>query len=147
VNTGIVRIFNTYGPRMRLDDGRVVPAFLGQALRGEDFTVFGDGTQTRSFCYADDLVRGILLLAESGYPHPVNIGNPTEFTMLEFVETVRKAVGGGGRITFQPLPKGDPKQRKPDITLAKQILGWEPKVPLEQGLERTIAWFRTQLKA
>jgi len=146
VNTGMVRIFNTYGPRMRLDDGRVVPAFVGQALRNEDFTVFGDGKQTRSFCYVDDLVAGILLLAESGYPDPVNIGNPGEFTMLEFVELVRKICGGGGKVTFAPLPKGDPKQRKPDITRAKQVLGWEPKVMLEEGLRRTVTFFRGQVK-
>jgi dTDP-glucose 4,6-dehydratase len=131
---------------MRLDDGRVVPAFVGQALRGEDFTVFGDGTQTRSFCYVDDLVRGILLLAESGYPDPVNIGNPTEFTMLEFLDAVRKACGGtGGKVVFQPLPQGDPKQRRPDIGRAKQVLGWEPQVGLEQGLVRTVQWFRTRV--
>lgn len=147
VDTGIVRIFNTYGPRMRLDDGRVVPAFVGQALRGEDFTVFGDGKQTRSFCFVEDLVRGILLLAESGVPDPVNIGNPVEFTMLEFVEAVRRVAGGGKKIMFQPLPKGDPKQRKPDITRARELLGWEPKVPLEEGLRRTVEWFRTQVEA
>ncbi|MBI5546698.1 MAG: SDR family oxidoreductase [Deltaproteobacteria bacterium] len=146
-NTGLVRIFNTYGPRMRLDDGRVVPAFIGQALRGEDYTVFGDGTQTRSFCYVDDLVRGILLLAESDYPDPVNLGNPGEFTMLEFLEIVRRLTGGGGKLTFSPLPKDDPKQRKPDIRRAKAVLGWEPEVHLEEGLKRTIVWFRTQVKA
>ncbi len=146
VDTGMVRIFNTYGPRMRLDDGRVVPAFIGQALRDEDFTVFGDGKQTRSFCYVDDLVRGILLLAESGYPDPVNIGNPGEFTMLEFVEAVREVAGGSGKITFHPLPKGDPKQRKPDIRRAKEVLGWEPQIPLHKGLQRTVAWFRGQLR-
>ena len=146
VNTGMVRIFNTYGPRMRLDDGRVVPAFIGQALRGEDFTVFGDGKQTRSFCYVDDLVRGILALAECDYPDPVNLGNPGEFTMLEFLEVVRRVAGGGGKVTFQPLPKGDPKQRRPDISRAKKVLGWEPAIALEEGLGRTIAWFRTQVK-
>jgi dTDP-glucose 4,6-dehydratase len=145
VNTGIARIFNTYGPRMRLDDGRVVPAFIGQALRGEDFTVFGDGKQTRSFCYVDDLVRGLLLLAESNFPDPVNIGNPSEFTMLEFVETVRRIAGGGGKVTFSPLPKGDPKLRRPDISRAKKVLGWEPKVPLEEGLKRTVEFFRGRL--
>ncbi|MGI5864219.1 MAG: UDP-glucuronic acid decarboxylase family protein [Myxococcales bacterium] len=147
VDTGIVRIFNTYGPRMRLDDGRVVPAFIGQALRDEDFTVFGDGKQTRSFCYVDDLVRGILLLAESGYSDPVNIGNPGEFTMLEFVEAVREVAGGSGKVTFHPLPKGDPKQRRPDIRRAKEVLGWEPQIPLHEGLQRTVAWFRGQLRA
>lgn len=146
-NTGMVRIFNTYGPRMRLDDGRVVPAFVGQALRNEDFTVFGDGSQTRSFCYVDDLVRGILLLAESDYPHPVNLGNPGELTMLELAEIVRRVAGGGGKITFAPLPKGDPKQRKPDIRRAKAVLGWEPRVNVEEGLARTVEWFRAQAQA
>jgi dTDP-glucose 4,6-dehydratase len=146
VNTGIVRIFNTYGPRMRLDDGRVVPAFVGQALRGEDFTVFGDGRQTRSFCYVEDLVRGILLLAESGYPDPVNLGNPAEFSMLEFAEVVRKVAGGGGKTVFKPLPKGDPKQRRPDITRAREVLGWEPEIGLEEGLARTVEWFKTRVK-
>ncbi|MFN7131829.1 MAG: UDP-glucuronic acid decarboxylase family protein [Myxococcales bacterium] len=144
-NTGMVRIFNTYGPRMRLDDGRVVPAFVGQALRGEDFTIFGDGKQTRSFCYVDDLVRGILLLAESDYPNPVNIGNPAEFTMLEFAEAVRRAVGGGGKFTFKPLPQGDPKQRRPDIRRAKEVLGWEPQIGIDEGLKRTIAYFKTRV--
>ncbi len=142
VNTGMVRIFNTYGPRMRLDDGRVVPAFIGQALRGEDFTIFGDGKQTRSFCYVDDLVRGILLLAESDYPDPVNLGNPGEFTMLELAEIVRRLVGGGGKLVFEPFPQDDPKQRRPDIARAKAVLGWEPQVPLEEGLRRTIEFFR-----
>jgi dTDP-glucose 4,6-dehydratase len=143
VQTRIVRIFNTYGPRMRLNDGRVVPAFVGQALRGEDFTVFGDGTQTRSFCYVRDLVDGLVRLALSDTPEPVNIGNPREMTMLEFAEAVRAAAGGGGRIVHQPLPKDDPKQRQPDITRARQVLGWEPRVPLEEGLRETIAWFRS----
>jgi dTDP-glucose 4,6-dehydratase len=145
-NTGMVRIFNTYGPRMKLDDGRVVPAFVGQALRNEDFTVFGDGTQTRSFCYVDDLINGILLLAESDYPNPVNLGNPCEFTMLEFVKVVRRIAGGGGQVVFQPLPKGDPKQRKPDISRAKAVLGWEPNIDIEKGLERTITWFKTKVR-
>jgi dTDP-glucose 4,6-dehydratase len=143
VRTRIVRIFNTYGPRMRLNDGRVVPAFVGQALRGEDFTVFGDGTQTRSFCYVRDLVDGLVRLALSDVTDPVNIGNPREMTMLEFAEAVRAAAGGGGRIIHKPLPKDDPKQRKPDITRARQLLGWEPRVPLEEGLRETIAWFRS----
>ncbi|AKJ03376.1 dTDP-glucose 4,6-dehydratase [Archangium gephyra] len=143
VRTRIVRIFNTYGPRMRLNDGRVVPAFVGQALRGEDFTVFGEGTQTRSFCYVRDLVDGLVRLALSDVIEPVNIGNPREMTMLEFAEAVRAAAGGGGRIVHKPLPKDDPKQRQPDITRARQLLGWEPRVPLEEGLRETIAWFRS----
>ncbi|WP_375773803.1 SDR family oxidoreductase [Archangium gephyra] len=143
VQTRIVRIFNTYGPRMRLNDGRVVPAFVGQALRGEDFTVFGDGTQTRSFCYVRDLVDGLVRLALSDVTEPVNIGNPREMTMLEFAEAVRAAAGGGGQIVHKPLPKDDPKQRRPDITRARQLLGWEPRVPLEEGLRETIAWFRS----
>ncbi|PTL81028.1 UDP-glucuronic acid decarboxylase family protein [Vitiosangium sp. GDMCC 1.1324] len=142
VRTRIVRIFNTYGPRMRLNDGRVVPAFVGQALRGEDFTIFGDGTQTRSFCYVRDLVDGLVRLALSDVTEPVNIGNPREMTMLEFAEAVRAAAGGGGRIVHKPLPKDDPKQRQPDITRARSLLGWEPRVPLEEGLRETIAWFR-----
>ncbi|MGC4114348.1 MAG: SDR family oxidoreductase [Myxococcales bacterium] len=147
VNTGMVRIFNTYGPRMRLDDGRVVPAFIGQALRGEDFTIFGDGKQTRSFCYVDDLVRGILLLAESDYPEPVNIGNPGEFTMLELAEVVRRLAGRGGNLVYKPFPQDDPKQRKPDITRAKKVLGWEPRVMLEEGIGRTIEFFKGVVKA
>ncbi|MFL5359185.1 UDP-glucuronic acid decarboxylase family protein [Archangium sp.] len=142
VRTRIVRIFNTYGPRMRLEDGRVVPAFVGQALRGEDFTVFGDGGQTRSFCYVSDLIDGIVRLALSDVEEPVNIGNPREMTILQFAEAVRAAMGGGGRITFEPLPKDDPKQRQPDITRARTLLGWEPRVALEDGLRETIAYFR-----
>jgi len=142
-DTRLVRIFNTYGPRMRLDDGRVVPAFVSQALKGQDFTVFGDGTQTRSFCYVDDEVDGIVRLMLSDVKDPVNIGNPNEMTMLQFAEAVRAAAGGGGKIAFKPLPKDDPKQRKPDITRARTLLGWEPKVPLDEGLRRTIAYFRT----
>ena len=142
VKTRIVRIFNTYGPRMRLNDGRVVPAFVGQALRGEDFTVFGDGTQTRAFCYVRDLIDGIVRLALSDVTEPVNIGNPREMTMIEFAEAVRAAAGGGGRIVHKPLPKDDPKQRRPDITRARELLGWEPQVSLEEGLRETIAWFR-----
>jgi dTDP-glucose 4,6-dehydratase len=142
VKTRIVRIFNTYGPRMRLNDGRVVPAFVGQALRGEDFTVFGDGTQTRSFCYVKDLVDGLVRLALSDVAEPVNIGNPREMTILQFAEAVRAAAGGGGKIVHQPLPQNDPKQRRPDITRARTLLGWEPRVPLEEGLRETIAYFR-----
>ncbi|HLL53591.1 MAG TPA: GDP-mannose 4,6-dehydratase, partial [Myxococcaceae bacterium] len=146
VETRIARIFNTYGPRMRLDDGRVVPAFVGHALRGEDFTLFGDGSQTRSFCYVRDLIEGLVRLATSKVTEPVNIGNPREMTILEFAEAVRGAAGGGGRIRFQPLPKDDPKQRRPDITRARQLLGWEPRVSLEEGLRETIEWFRATLK-
>ncbi|HVG58919.1 MAG TPA: UDP-glucuronic acid decarboxylase family protein [Hyalangium sp.] len=142
VKTRIVRIFNTYGPRMRLNDGRVVPAFVGQALRGEDFTVFGDGTQTRSFCHVKDLVDGLVRLALSDVTEPVNIGNPREMTILQFAEAVRTAAGGGGKIVHQPLPQNDPKQRRPDITRARTLLGWEPRVPLEEGLRETIAYFR-----
>ena len=146
VATRIVRIFNTYGPRMRLNDGRVVPAFVSQALRGEVFTIFGDGSQTRAFCYVEDEVDGFIRLALSDVTEPVNIGNPTEMTMLQFAEAVRKAAGGGGKIVFSPLPKDDPKQRKPDITRAKKLLGWEPKVSLEVGLKKTIEYFRTVVK-
>ncbi|MBZ4398053.1 SDR family oxidoreductase [Myxococcus sp. MISCRS1] len=142
VQVRIVRIFNTYGPRMRLNDGRVVPAFVGQALQGEDFTVFGDGSQTRSFCYVKDLVDGLVRLALSDEPNPVNIGNPREMTIRQFAEAVRTAAGGGGKIIEKPLPKDDPKQRQPDITRARTILNWEPKVPLEEGLRETIAYFR-----
>ena len=147
VETRIVRIFNTYGPRMRLEDGRVVPAFIGQALRGEDFTVFGDGRQTRSFCYVSDLIDGICRLMLSDVTDPVNVGNPREMTVLEFAEAVRAAAGGGGRISFKPFPENDPKQRKPDITRARELLGWEPKVRLEEGLRETIAWFRAVVGA
>ncbi|HYO60193.1 UDP-glucuronic acid decarboxylase family protein [Archangium sp.] len=142
VRTRIVRIFNTYGPRMRLNDGRVVPAFVGQALRGEDFTVFGDGSQTRSFCYVSDLIDGIVRLAMSDVEEPVNIGNPREMTILQFAEAVRAVMGGGSRITFKPLPRDDPKQRQPDITRARTLLGWEPRVRLEDGLRQTIEYFR-----
>jgi dTDP-glucose 4,6-dehydratase len=145
VQTRMIRIFNTYGPRMRLDDGRVVPAFVGQALRNEDFTLFGDGKQTRSFCFVEDEVRGILLLAQSDVVEPVNIGNPDEFTMVELAETVRKVTGCTSKMIHKPLPKDDPKQRRPDITRAKTLLGWEPKVKLEDGLRRSVEWFRTQI--
>ena len=142
----LARIFNTYGPRMRVDDGRVVPAFVTQALRGEDFTVFGDGSQTRSFCYVDDLVRGLILLFEKGDARPVNLGNPHEMTLLQFAEAVRRVVGKGGRVvSTRPLPENDPKQRQPDISRAKALLGWEPRVPLEEGLKPTADWFRREL--
>ena len=138
----IVRIFNTYGPRMRLDDGRVVPAFVAQALAGKDFTVFGDGSQTRSFCYVSDLVDGFVRLALSDVQDPVNLGNPEEMTILQFAEAVRAAAGGGGRIVHLPLPKDDPQRRRPDITRARQLLGWEPRTSLPEGLRQTIAYFR-----
>ena len=142
----LARIFNTYGPRMRADDGRVVPTFVAQALRGEDFTVFGDGTQTRSFCYVDDLVAGLLALLAKGDSQPVNLGNPHEMTLIELAETTRKVVGGGGRVrSVRPLPENDPKQRRPDITRARTLLGWEPKVELEEGLKPTVAYFRREL--
>jgi dTDP-glucose 4,6-dehydratase len=142
VNTKIVRIFNTYGPRMRLRDGRAVPAFMSQALRNEDVTVFGDGTQTRSFCYVSDLVDGILRLMEADTNDPVNIGNPHELTIEEIARTIIRLVGSKSRIVYQPLPVDDPKQRRPDITRARTLLQWEPKVGLEEGLLKTVDFFR-----
>ena len=143
VETRIVRIFNTYGPRMRLNDGRVLPAFIGQALRGEDLTIFGDGTQTRSFCYVDDLVEGIYRLLLSDYAYPVNIGNPSEITMNEFAEEIIKLTGTDQKIVHRPLPKDDPKQRQPDITKAREILGWEPKINRAEGLKITYEYFKS----
>lgn len=142
LQTRIIRIFNTYGPRMRLNDGRVLPAFIGQALRGEDLTVFGKGNQTRSFCYVDDLVEGIYRLLHSDYPYPVNIGNPDEITILQFAEEIIKLTGTKQKIIFKDLPKDDPTQRRPDITKAKSILGWEPKVSRAEGLKITYAAFK-----
>jgi len=142
LETRILRIFNTYGPRMRLDDGRALPAFIGQALRGEDITVFGDGSQTRSFCYVDDLVEGIYRLLLSDYTRPVNIGNPDEITIKEFAEEVVALTGSKSKITYLDLPKDDPKQRKPDISRAKEILGWEPKVNRSEGLKITLDYFK-----
>ena len=142
INTKIARIFNTYGPRMRQNDGRVVPAFITQALRGEPITVFGDGTQTRSFCFVSDLVEGILRLSRSDFNNPVNIGNPAEITVLEFAEAVIRLTGSSSKIVFRPLPEDDPKKRKPDITTAQKELGWEPKVNLEKGLGNTVEWFK-----
>lgn len=142
VETRIVRIFNTYGPRMRLNDGRALPAFIGQALRGEDLTVFGDGSQTRSFCYVDDLVEGIYRLLMSDYSEPVNIGNPNEITLKEFAEEIIRLTNTTQKIVYHPLPVDDPKQRKPDITRAKSILGWEPKVSREEGLRITFDYFK-----
>lgn len=143
LETRIVRIFNTYGPRMRLNDGRVLPAFIGQALRGEDLTIFGDGSQTRSFCYVDDLVEGIYRLLLSDYALPVNIGNPSEITIREFAEEIIKLTGTKQKIVFHPLPKDDPKQRQPDISKAKQMLGWEPKVGRTEGLKITYDYFQS----
>ena len=143
VETRIVRIFNTYGPKMRLNDGRVLPAFIGQALRGEDLTIFGDGTQTRSFCYVDDLVEGIYRLLLSDYAYPVNIGNPSEITMNEFAEEIIKLTGTDQKIVHRPLPKDDPKQRQPDITKAREILGWEPKINRAEGLKITYEYFKS----
>jgi dTDP-glucose 4,6-dehydratase len=145
VETRIVRIFNTYGPRMRLDDGRALPAFMSQALRGEDVTVYGDGSQTRSFCYVDDLVEGIWRLLNSKESLPVNIGNPREMTILEFAKAVISLCGSKSKIVNEPLPVDDPKVRQPDITKARSLLGWEPKVELAVGLERTLAYFRRRL--
>jgi len=145
----VMRIFNTYGPRMHPNDGRVVSNFIVQALRGEDLTVFGDGQQTRSFCYVDDLVRGMqaLMDSEAGITGPINFGNPVEFTMLELAEQVLRKVGGSSRISFRPLPSDDPKQRRPDISKAQSLFDWQPKVRLEDGLDPTIAYFRQLLAA
>ncbi len=145
VDTRIVRIFNTYGPRMRINDGRVVPNFIKQALRGEPLTVYGDGSQTRSFCYVSDLIEGIYRLLMSDEVEPVNIGNPTEMTILQFAERINALTGNPAGIVFKPLPKDDPKQRRPDIGKARRILGWEPKVSLDEGLRPTIAYFAERL--
>lgn len=146
LETRMVRIFNTYGPRMRLDDGRALPAFVGQALRGEDITVFGDGSQTRSFCYVDDLVEGIFRLMMSDYVYPVNIGNPDEITIKEFAEEIIRLTGTDQKIVYKPLPKDDPKQRKPDISRAKEILNWEPKYSRAEGLKPTLEFFQNKVK-
>ncbi len=146
VETRIVRIFNTYGPRMRLNDGRVLPAFIGQALRGEDLTVFGDGSQTRSFCYVDDLVEGIYRLLQSDYVYPVNIGNPDEITIADFAEEIIKLTGTDQKVIYKDLPVDDPKQRRPDITKAQEILGWEPKVSRSEGLKITYDYFKSLSK-
>lgn len=143
LETRIVRIFNTYGPRMRLNDGRVLPAFIGQALRGEDLTVFGDGSQTRSFCYVDDLIEGIYRLLFSDYVQPVNIGNPDEITIGQFAEEIIKLTGTDQKVVYKPLPKDDPLQRQPDITRAREILDWEPQVSREKGLKITYEYFKT----
>ena len=145
VETRIIRIFNTYGPRMRLDDGRALPAFMSQALNGEDLTMFGDGSQTRSFCFVDDLVEGIYRLLLSDYHLPVNIGNPQEITLLQFAEEILKLIDTKSKIVYLPLPKDDPKQRKPDITKAQTILGWSPKVGRAEGLKITLEYFKKEL--
>jgi dTDP-glucose 4,6-dehydratase len=142
LETRIVRIFNTYGPRMRLNDGRVLPAFIGQALRGEGLTIFGDGSQTRSFCYVDDLVEGIVRLLNSDYSLPVNIGNPDEITISQFAKEIIKLTGTKQKVVYKDLPVDDPKQRRPDIAKAKEILGWEPKINREEGLKKTYAYFK-----
>jgi dTDP-glucose 4,6-dehydratase len=147
LDTKIVRIFNTYGPRMRLRDGRIVPNFMRQALQGEPMTVYGDGSQTRSFCFATDLVDGIYKLMMSDEHLPTNIGNPTEFTVLQFAELVKKLANSNSSIEFQPLPQDDPKQRKPDIAKAQRVLGWAPKVEIEEGLKETLTFFQTRLNA
>jgi dTDP-glucose 4,6-dehydratase len=141
LDTRIIRIFNTYGPRMRLDDGRVVPNFIGQALRAEALTVYGDGSQTRSFCYCSDLIEGIHRLLQTDYHEPVNLGNPNEMSILNFAVLINRLVGNGAGIVYKPLPVDDPRVRQPDITRARQMLGWEPKVGLEEGLRQTIEWF------
>ena len=147
IDAKIVRIFNTYGPRMRMRDGRAVPNFIGQALRGEDLTIYGDGTQTRSFCHVSDLVDGVLRLMQSDTNDPVNIGNPDEMTVAGIAEEIIRLTGSSSRIVHRPLPVDDPKVRQPDITRAREILDWEPRVSLTEGLTRTIAWFRTALAA
>mgnify|MGYP002152311599 CR=1 FL=1 len=143
LETRIVRIFNTYGPRMRLNDGRVLPAFIGQALRGEDLTVFGDGTQTRSFCFVDDLIEGIYRLLMSDYVEPVNVGNPDEISIRDFAEEIIKLTGTDQKVIYQPLPQDDPMQRQPDITRAREVLGWAPKVSRAEGLKVTYAYFKS----
>lgn len=143
VETRIIRIFNTYGPRMRLNDGRALPAFIGQALRGEDLTVFGDGSQTRSFCYVDDLVEGIYRLLLSDYDQPMNIGNPDEISLKDFAEEILQLTGNTVKITYKPLPADDPKQRKPDISKAKALLDWEPQIKRKEGLKKTYEYFKS----
>jgi dTDP-glucose 4,6-dehydratase len=147
VETRIARIFNTYGPRMRLDDGRALPNFMVQALKGEDITVYGDGNQTRSFCYVDDLIDGIKKLLDSGEVEPVNLGNPEEISILDFAKEVIRLTGSRSRIVFHPLPQNDPKVRQPDITKAKRVLGWEPKVSRVEGLRRTLQYFKEKIAA
>ncbi len=145
VNTHIIRIFNTYGERMRLDDGRVLPNFMGQALRGEPLTIYGDGSQTRSFCYVSDLVEGIFRLLFTDFHEPVNLGNPSEITILEFAEEIRKLSGTASQVVFKPLPQDDPKLRQPDISRARKLLKWEPKVGRDEGLKRTMDYFKKKM--
>jgi dTDP-glucose 4,6-dehydratase len=145
LRTNIARIFNTYGPRMKLDDGRVVPAFLDQALRGAPITVFGDGQQTRSFCYVSDMVDGLYRLMQSDERYPVNLGNPLELTIGQFADRIKELTGAKSEIEYKQLPEDDPKQRRPDIAKAKRVLGWEPRVGLEEGLRETVAYFRKKL--
>lgn len=145
IKTRIVRIFNTYGPRMRIDDGRAVPNFLQQALKNEPMTVYGDGSQTRSLCYVDDLIQGITRLLETDYSDPVNLGTADEVTMVQLANRIRELCGSSSKLAFEPLPQDDPKQRRPDLTRARQLLGWEPKTPLDEGLTKTIAYFRERL--
>jgi dTDP-glucose 4,6-dehydratase len=147
VNTHIVRIFNTYGPKMRLDDGRVLPNFMGQALRGEPLTIYGDGAQTRSFCYVDDLVEGITRLIFTDFHEPVNVGNPSEITILDFAKEILALSGSKSRIEFRPLPQDDPRLRKPDISRAKRLLNWEPTIDRHEGLKRTLAYFQKKVAA
>lgn len=147
INTRIIRIFNTYGPRMRLDDGRAIPNFISQALNGRDITVYGNGSQTRSFCYISDLVNGILKLLKKNYHMPVNLGNPNEMKLIQLAKLILKLTGSKSKIKFKKLPEDDPKVRKPDISLAKRLLKWEPVVPLENGLQRTIDYFKESLKS
>ncbi|HUI30630.1 MAG TPA: UDP-glucuronic acid decarboxylase family protein [Candidatus Acidoferrales bacterium] len=147
LDTRIVRIFNTFGPRMRLNDGRVLPAFMKQALLGEDLTAFGDGTQTRSFCYVDDLVEGVVRLLRADYHEPINIGNPDEITILQFAEEIIEITKSGSMISFMPLPEDDPKVRQPDITRAKEILKWEPKIARKDGLKKTLEYFRSRISS
>lgn len=145
LNIRIIRIFNTYGPRMRIQDGRVVPNFLSQGLKGEDLTIYGDGKQTRSFCYIDDLIEGIMLSIEKGIAQPINIGNPEEITILEFGKIVKDLIPQAGKFVFKPLPQDDPQMRRPDIKKAKEILGWQPKVLIREGLKKTIPYFKKKL--
>jgi dTDP-glucose 4,6-dehydratase len=145
IDTRIVRIFNSYGPRNRVNDGRVVPTFINQALRGEPIPIFGEGQQTRSFQYVDDLIEGIRRLMETPYNKPINIGNPTEMTILQFAHLILKLTGSQSELVYRPLPEDDPKTRRPDNSRAKAVLGWEPRVPVEEGMRKTIEWYRSRM--